>query len=519
MDDIRKLNGVVIDPGHGGTDSGATGNDMLEKDYTLLISEYMYDRFKELGVPVALTRDSDITLSPTERTSKILSEFGNNKDVIVISNHLNAGGGTGAEVIYALRNKDTLAKKILESLGAEGQTTRKYYQRRLPSDTSKDYYFIHRNTGNTEPVIVEYGFIDDKPENAEFLNENYQRLAEAVIRSVMDYKGLTYTPPEGYISNTYVVQKGDSLYSIARKLNTTVDELKRLNNLTSNNLSVGQVLRIPSKLVIDDEENIYVVKSGDTLYKIAQNYNTTVDELKKVNNLTTNTLSVGQLLKIPSPISEPAIYTVQKGDSLYSIANKFNTTVDKLKSLNNLSTNTLSIGQVLKLPSPKDVTIPPSNEPTKITYQVQSGDSLYKIATKYNTTVDKIKKANNLTNDLLSIGQILTIPTTSETENIPNPDFFTYKVVSGDSLYSIAKKYNISVDKLKTANNLTSNLLSIGQTLKIPVENNDKKTYVVKSGDSLYSIAKNFNTTIDNLKRLNNLSSNMLSIGQILIVE
>lgn len=136
----------------------------------------------------------------------------------------------------------------------------------MPSDTSKDYYFIHRNTGNTEPVIVEYGFIDDKPENAEFLNENYQRLAEAVIRSVMDYKGLTYTPPEGYISNTYVVQKGDSLYSIARKLNTTVDELKRLNNLTSNNLSIGQVLRIPSKLVIDDEENIYVVKSGDTIF-------------------------------------------------------------------------------------------------------------------------------------------------------------------------------------------------------------------------------------------------------------
>lgn len=335
----------------------------------------------------------------------------------------------------------------------------------------------------------------------------------------MDYKGLTYTPPEGYISNTYVVQKGDSLYSIARKLNTTVDELKRLNNLASNNLSIGQVLRIPSKLVIDDEENIYVVKSGDTLYKIAQNYNTTVDELKKINNLTTNTLSVDQLLKIPSPISEPATYTVQKGDSLYSIANKFNTTVDKLKSLNNLSTNTLSIGQVLKLPSPKDVTTPPSNEPTTITYQVQSGDSLYKIATKYNTTVDKIKKANNLTNDLLSIGQMLTIPTTSESENIPNPDFFTYKVVSGDSLYSIAKNYNISVDELKTANNLTSNLLSIGQTLKIPVENNDKKTYVVKSGDSLYSIAKNFNTTVDNLKRLNNLSSNMLSIGQILIVE
>lgn len=118
MDDIRKLTGIIIDPGHGGTDSGATGNDMLEKDYTLLISEYMYDRFKELGVPVALTRNSDITLSPTERTSKILSEFGNNKDVIVISNHLNAGGANGkivgkvSSILFALKKDFSLMFKF-----------------------------------------------------------------------------------------------------------------------------------------------------------------------------------------------------------------------------------------------------------------------------------------------------------------------------------------------------------------------------------------------------------------------
>ena len=93
MEDIRALTGIIIDPGHGGTDSGAIGNNMLEKDYTLLISEYMYDRFKELGVPVEITRDSDVTLSPTERTNRILSFFGNNPNVLVISNHLNAGGG------------------------------------------------------------------------------------------------------------------------------------------------------------------------------------------------------------------------------------------------------------------------------------------------------------------------------------------------------------------------------------------------------------------------------------------
>lgn len=71
---------------------------MLEKDYTLLISKYMYDRFKELDIPVTLTRDSDVTLDPTNRVNKILNAYGNNSDVIVISNHLNAGGGEGQSV-------------------------------------------------------------------------------------------------------------------------------------------------------------------------------------------------------------------------------------------------------------------------------------------------------------------------------------------------------------------------------------------------------------------------------------
>ena len=85
--------GVIIDPGHGGVDSGAVGSDILEKDYNLQISRYMYDRFKELGVPVFLTRDNDVTLNPNDRVKKVLSFLGNNPNVVVISNHLNAGGG------------------------------------------------------------------------------------------------------------------------------------------------------------------------------------------------------------------------------------------------------------------------------------------------------------------------------------------------------------------------------------------------------------------------------------------
>ena len=402
----RAVRKVIIDPGHGGTDSGATGNNLLEKDYNLLISKYMYDRFKELGIPVAITRDSDTTLSPTDRVNTILNKFGNSSDVILISNHVNSGGGEGAEVIYALRNKDTLAKNILNNIGATGQETRKYYQRRLPSDTSKDYYFIHRNTGNLEPLIVEYGFIDNT-KDVEFLKENYEELAEAVISAVANYIGVPYTPPEGLITNTYVVQKGDTLYSIANKLGTTVSKLKKENNLTSNTLQIGEVLRIPTKEIYEEEENIYIVKKGDSLYSIANKYNTTVDELKRINNLTSNILSIGQVLKLPSDKAnnvekeENTIsYTVKKGDSLYSIARKYDTTIDRIKDLNNLTTNLLSIGQVLLIPTDANL---------ETTYTVKKGDSLYSIAKKYNTTVDRLKQLNNLTSNLLSIGQILIV--------------------------------------------------------------------------------------------------------------
>ena len=451
----RAVRKVIIDPGHGGTDSGATGNNLLEKDYNLLISKYMYDRFKQLGIPVAITRDSDTTLSPTDRVNTILNKFGNSSDAILISNHVNSGGGEGAEVIYALRNRDTLAKRILENIGATGQETRKYYQRRLPSDTSKDYYFIHRNTGNLEPLIVEYGFIDDT-KDVEFLKENYKELAEAVISAVANYIGVPYKAPNGLITNTYVVQKGDTLYSIANKLGTTVSELKKENNLTSNTLQIGEVLRIPTKEIYEEEEDVYIVKKGDTLYSIAMANNTTVDELKKANNLTSNILSTGQLLKIPSALLPESTYTVKKGDSLYSIANKYNTTVDELKRINNLTSNTLSIGQVLKLPSDKASDV--EKEENTISYTVQKGDSLYSIARKYSTTIDKIKDLNNLTTNLLSIGQVLLIPTDTNLET-------TYTVQKGDSLYSIAKKYDTTVDRLKQLNNLKSNLLSIGQIL------------------------------------------------------
>ena len=83
---------VVIDAGHGGDDPGSSGNGIIEKELTLKISQYMYDRLKELGIPVTMTRTTDETLNPTDRVNRILDAYGNNSNVIVVSNHINAGG-------------------------------------------------------------------------------------------------------------------------------------------------------------------------------------------------------------------------------------------------------------------------------------------------------------------------------------------------------------------------------------------------------------------------------------------
>ena len=87
---------VVIDAGHGGTDPGASGNGIIEKALTLEISNYMYERLKNLGIPVKITRTTDETLSPTERVERVLDAYGNDPNVIVVSNHINAGGGDGS---------------------------------------------------------------------------------------------------------------------------------------------------------------------------------------------------------------------------------------------------------------------------------------------------------------------------------------------------------------------------------------------------------------------------------------
>ena len=392
---------IAIDARYGGTNSGTISNEITEKDYTLEISRYINRRLNELGIDSFLVRDSDITLSNEERVNIIKNKYGTGNNIIVLSNRLGDISSTGAEIMYALRNNSRLASNIASNLESVGRNVNKYYQLRNPSNTALDNDYLIRNTPNNQTIAIYYGYPKNINEET-FLKTNINILGEAVVKAIANYAGINYVPDnlEGY----YIVKKGDSLYSIASKNNTTVNELKSLNNLSTNSLSIGQLLKLPTNKQDNtvDNSNIYTVKKGDSLYSISRKFNTTVDNIKRLNNLTSNQLSIGQRLVISNSndTTNQITYTVKKGDSLWVIANKYDTTVDEIKKTNNLSSNLLSIGQTLIIPSSSNY----------ITYTVKKGDSLWNIANKYNTTVDKIKKLNNLSSNLLSIEQIILIP-------------------------------------------------------------------------------------------------------------
>lgn len=394
---------VIINPGSGGSDSGNVSSNLIEKDFNLEIAKAIYDNLKDLGIDAYLLRDSDETLSNSERLRKVESLINEGDTVILLTNVLSGGNDSGAEIIYALKDEDKLASMISNNIESIGQNVIKYYQLRDPLNTSQDFYEIIKDAGNTESLIVSFGYVDNAFDN-NFVLDNTIELASAVSNAIYDYlKG----------ENIYIVKAGDNLYQIANKFNTTVLKIKELNNLGNNALTIGQELIIPKEETTElpsSNENfiIYTVKSGDSLYSIARNYGTTINVLKDVNNLTSDTLSNGQVLKIPGKSDENIKnyinYTVKPGDSLYKIAGLYETSVNEIKNINGLLNNNLEINQVLKIPTTS------SNQVNYINYKVKSGDSLYKIANLYDVTVNEIKNLNNLTSNNLAIDQVLKIP-------------------------------------------------------------------------------------------------------------
>jgi LysM repeat protein len=178
---------------------------------------------------------------------------------------------------------------------------------------------------------------------------------------------------------------------------------------------------------------------------------------------------------------------------------------------------------------------PPAKTATTSTYKVKRGDTLYTVAKKYNTTVSSLKKLNNLKSDRIYVGQVLKVSGTASkpatSDNIAPATTMTHKVMKGDTLYAIAKKYNTTVSSLKKLNNLKGDIIYMGQTLKVSgsftkatsstksTASSKAKTYKVKKGDTLSAIAKKHNTTVSKLKKANKLISDRIYIGETLIIQ
>ena len=325
----------------------------------------------------------------------------------------------------------------------------------------------------------------------------------------------------------YTIRAGDTLFSLAQRYNTTVDAIIRANpGIDPNNLRIGQVICIPSSTpgpVPCPGGTLYTIRAGDTLFALAQRYNTTVDAILRANpGIDPNNLRVGQIICIPGtgPVPCPGgtLYTIRAGDTLFSLAQRFNVTVDAIIQANpGIDPNNLRIGQEICIPGTG-----PAPCPGGTLYTIRAGDTLFSLAQRYNTTVDAILRANpGIDPNNLRVGQVICIPGTGP---VPCPGGTLYTIRAGDTLFSIAQRFNVTVDAVLRANpGIDPNNLRIGQEICIPAATLEIESrmecpgtiYTIRQGDSLYQLAIRYNTTVDRIMRFNpGIDPNNLQIGQ-----
>jgi len=253
--------------------------------------------------------------------------------------------------------------------------------------------------------------------------------------------------------DTHIVGKGDTLWSIAQRYGLSVPELKELNNLKSEAIIPSMKLQVGavSKEQEPEEEDFdYVVKKGDSLWTIAQRFNTGVNLLRQLNNLEGEQISPGQRLQVrPSSLDE-GVHVVRIGDTLSAIALKYNIEVSQLREINGIEGSNIQVGDKLRL----------RKTPVAI-HIVEQGDALWEIARAYGMSVQDLMRLNGLSSHRIYPGQELQLGQTS------SYSLDVYIVKEGDYLERIARLHQMSVAELKKANNLHSSVIHPGDRLKV----------------------------------------------------
>lgn len=348
-----------------------------------------------------------------------------------------------------------------------------------------------------------------------------------------------YSPAKSGLqqAKVYIVESGDNAYDIAKKLGCSVDELKKLNpNINISDLNIGDRIIIPNNTKSNyhtKTTNIYIVKSGDTASTIASKYNIPLSDLKKLNpQFNLSNINIGDKIIVPSSVASfnvtsdrtksinlgNGIYTVQPADTLTSISQKTGISMSQIKALNpTVNWSDLQIGEKIVLKNlpiieQKEQTItkniistPNDGNTNYIKYTVGAGDTLYSIAKAFSTTTANLKQINSLSSSKLSIGQVLLVPP---------------KILATNT-----KQNSVKINNSQTNKNPDVNTQYSSEKQIVTNDYNENANYslyldhyIVQKGDTLYTIAKKFDTSVDDIESLNNLTNNEIDVGEILLI-
>ncbi|MFW6381772.1 MAG: LysM peptidoglycan-binding domain-containing protein [Bacillota bacterium] len=320
-------------------------------------------------------------------------------------------------------------------------------------------------------------------------------------------------------ADTYQVKNGDTLLDISRRFDVPVRMIINQNDISSpSNIYVGQTLTIShtgNSITItfgdnsgySQEEGEYTVKSGDTMWKIARKFDTTIEGIIDLNEDISygSCLYIGQQLRVPAentqPVTQPdqnyVYYTVRSGDILWNIARKYNTTVASLVRLNDIRDSyDLYPGRRLLVKRNYDYQLPENNNDQQTNYvpyysyipslnnqlnhyyRVGSGETLTEIADYYNVDIEALRKINNLTEvDSVYRGQRLRMPVSPVL--FQNHSLYTVSK-NNQPIHEIAYKHGVTIRSILQANYLKNinQKFSAGTKLLIPLDNRDQTVWI-----------------------------------------
>ncbi|MCL4541001.1 MAG: LysM peptidoglycan-binding domain-containing protein [Chloroflexi bacterium] len=452
---------IVIDPGHGGRDTGAQGFGLLEKNITLATGLKVAALLRSSGFDVVLTRTSDTYVSLAERCA-IANRAG---ATVFVSLHANAIADPS---IYGLTTFYGRSSGYVSGVTRSPQMVRQSrllasaIQYATASRTGAFSRGLHRADywvlGNVRApaVLVEMGFLTNPHEAALLATPSYQEdLAQGIVIGIENYlSGEASATPAAHDQTVprYTVRPGETLSAIAHQLGIPLRSLMQANHLkNANEIVAGQVLAIPTK------------------------YSTSVSSVSPISSPPPST----------APSGKSGTYTVQPGDTLAGIASRLGVSPKALILLNHLTNpNVLLTGSVLTLPppgqdrsgsSPAVATSRPAPESaSRQAYVIRPGDTLSALALRFGIPLDQLLQANGITiTTPIIVGRTLLIPsvhdgTATTSLFAPRGVAGVYTVQRGDTLSHIAQRYHTSVKALAQINSLYSvNRIYVGERIRL----------------------------------------------------